>query len=278
MEEEITRRVQALVQSSGLTETQARVIIEKVIQHFALHPLRLRDLLGTLPASALPPGTVYPTGTPAAGAVPTYDAVTGTTVWAAPAGGGAVATDAIWDAAGDLAVGSGANTAARMAKGTALQVLRVNSGATALEWATPSSGASNLAGARYRRTAGDYTTSSTSFVDVDGTNLALPITTGARRVLITLAGGCTHSLATGYIAFDVAVDGTRLGGDYGLFVAEQPSAAEVLNASFSVITEVLTAAAHTFKLQWRTNAATATLYGATAYTTLVFAVTELYAA
>lgn len=34
-------------------------------------------------------------------------------------GGGAVATDAIWDAAGDLAVGTGANTAARLAKGAA---------------------------------------------------------------------------------------------------------------------------------------------------------------
>lgn len=51
---------------------------------------------------------------------------------------GSVATDAIWDAAGDLAVGSGANTAAKLSKGTALQVLRVNSGATNIEWATPS--------------------------------------------------------------------------------------------------------------------------------------------
>lgn len=68
----------------------------------------------------------------------------GTNVLAATTSGGAgdVATDAIWDAAGDLAVGSGANTAARLAKGTALQILRVNAGATALEWATPSTAAS----------------------------------------------------------------------------------------------------------------------------------------
>jgi hypothetical protein len=58
--------------------------------------------------------------------------------WAAAAGN--VATDAIWDAAGDLAVGSGANTAAKLAMGTALQVLRVNAGATALEWAAPAGG------------------------------------------------------------------------------------------------------------------------------------------
>jgi hypothetical protein len=56
------------------------------------------------------------------------------------AGAGDVATDAIWDAAGDLAVGSGANTAAKLAIGTALQVLRVNAGATNLEWADPASG------------------------------------------------------------------------------------------------------------------------------------------
>jgi len=51
-----------------------------------------------------------------------------------------VATDTIFDAAGDLAVGTGADTAARLAIGTALQVLRVNAGATALEWAAPSTG------------------------------------------------------------------------------------------------------------------------------------------
>lgn len=64
--------------------------------------------------------------------------------WAAPASGGSVATDAIFDAAGDLPVGTGADTAARLAKGTSLQVLRVNSGATALEWASPAGGGDAL--------------------------------------------------------------------------------------------------------------------------------------
>lgn len=60
--------------------------------------------------------------------------------WSTVGGSGSVATDAIWDAAGDLAVGSGANTASRLPIGTALQVLRVNSGATALEWAAAGAG------------------------------------------------------------------------------------------------------------------------------------------
>jgi hypothetical protein len=54
---------------------------------------------------------------------------------AASAGGGSVATDTIWDAAGDIVQGTGSNTAARLAIGTAGQALRVNSGATALEYA-----------------------------------------------------------------------------------------------------------------------------------------------
>lgn len=46
--------------------------------------------------------------------------------------GGNVATDTIWDTAGDLAVGSGANTAVKLAKGTDGQILKA--GASTLEW------------------------------------------------------------------------------------------------------------------------------------------------
>lgn len=50
--------------------------------------------------------------------------------------GGGVASDPIWDTAGDLAVGTGADTAAKLAIGTPYQQLRVNAGATALEYVT----------------------------------------------------------------------------------------------------------------------------------------------
>jgi hypothetical protein len=59
-------------------------------------------------------------------------------------GGGGVATDSIWDAAGDLAVGTGANTAAKLTMGSALQVLRVNAAGTALEWAAAAAGGSSM--------------------------------------------------------------------------------------------------------------------------------------
>jgi len=48
--------------------------------------------------------------------------------------GGSVATDAIWDAAGDLVQGTGPNAAAKLTIGTAYQIPRVNAGATALEY------------------------------------------------------------------------------------------------------------------------------------------------
>ena len=53
------------------------------------------------------------------------------------------ATD--FDAAGDLMVGTGADTYAKLTKGTALQVLRVNAGETALEYATAASGGATVA-------------------------------------------------------------------------------------------------------------------------------------
>ena len=58
--------------------------------------------------------------------------------WATPAGGGDIATDSIWAAAGDIVQGTGNDTAAVLSIGTAGQLLRVNAGATALEYYTPS--------------------------------------------------------------------------------------------------------------------------------------------
>lgn len=58
----------------------------------------------------------------------------GTVIDVGPPAAGAIATDTLWDAAGDLAVGTGANTAAKLSMGTAYQVPQVNSGATALAY------------------------------------------------------------------------------------------------------------------------------------------------
>lgn len=64
--------------------------------------------------------------------------------------GGSVATDAIWDAAGDLAVGSGANTAARLAIGNAGGALSRVNGAVA--WNSGTAFPTATTGDRFWRT------------------------------------------------------------------------------------------------------------------------------
>ena len=60
-------------------------------------------------------------------------------------GWGSVATDAIWDAKGDLAGGTGANTASRLAVGSNGQVLTADSAeATGMKWANPAWGGDAL--------------------------------------------------------------------------------------------------------------------------------------
>ena len=74
------------------------------------------------------------------GAVPTPPNNTttflrGDGTFATPAGGGSVATDAIWDAKGDLAVGTGADAASRLAVGTdGGQIYADASTSTGLRW------------------------------------------------------------------------------------------------------------------------------------------------
>ena len=77
--------------------------------------------------------------------------ITGVTAGTGITGGGTSGTVTVTnsllttiDAAGDLLYGTGADAASRLAIGTAGQVLQVNSGATAPEWATATSGGMTL--------------------------------------------------------------------------------------------------------------------------------------
>jgi hypothetical protein len=135
-------------------------------------------------------------------------------------------------------------------------------------WATlGGSGAANLQSARYVRTAGNYAITgagSDSFANVDNTNLSFTFTTGARKVLLGWTSSVSVSNAAGGTCWDIELDGSRVSGvANGLLFVPQHATVESVPIAFTYLTDTLTAASHTFKLQWRqfTTSHTATING-----------------
>lgn len=104
--------------------------------------------------------------------------------------------------------------------------------------------------------ASDYTTSSTSFVDVDSTNLALTITTTGGDVLVGFTGSCGETGGDDFMYFNIDVDGTDVADDDGLVRQKLGS-----NICFTYLVTGLNAGSHTFKLRWKVETGgAATLY------------------
>lgn len=119
----------------------------------------------------------------------------------------------------------------------------------------------------------DYTTISTSYVDVDATKLALTITTRGNAVMVGFFGTVSAGTAVESIAyFDVAVDGVRVGGDDGLtLVARKNGSGGSLahdSVSFVLLIPTLSAGDHTFKLQWKISGSSMILRAGTGTTGL----------
>jgi hypothetical protein len=113
-----------------------------------------------------------------------------------------------------------------------------------------------------RDNAASYSTTSTSFVDVDATNLKHTISLASTKVLIGLSAAATID-ALGWVAFDIDVDGTRFAnaGTNGIAAFDiGGSASYPKNCSFTVLITGLATGSHTFKLKWRVNASTARLF------------------
>lgn len=104
--------------------------------------------------------------------------------------------------------------------------------------------------------AADYQTTSTSFVYVDGTNLALTITTTGGLVMVGFVGSLAVSASVN-VNMDIEVDGVRQGGDDGYF-AYNTNTLEG-QVGFVIPISGLSAGSHTFKLMWKTASGTATM-------------------
>lgn len=113
--------------------------------------------------------------------------------------------ESLIDAAGDLVVGTADNTVGRLAKGSALQVLRVNAGATALEYADPAaSSGTSVSVVAATRSSGNITINGTSWANVD-TGLDLVIAAVATDWLaVSISGRLAAGAANTHTYFDIA--------------------------------------------------------------------------
>jgi len=117
------------------------------------------------------------------------------------------------------------------------------------------------------QTPADITSASTTFVDIDGTNLKLTINTNTGRVLtrFRLPIYFGHGVGTGSICFNIKRDGTTLAtaDANGLHIYNSgdstgSTANQATTQSIEYVWDGLTTGQHTFTVQWRALLGTAT--------------------
>jgi hypothetical protein len=109
----------------------------------------------------------------------------------------------------------------------------------------------------------DYSTTSTTFVNVDGTKLSLTITTSGGDVMVAFHGYVRPGNNGDQLYLDVEMDGARIGGDDGIIAAMRAASGSTptrIPMSFVRLITGLAAGSHTFKLQWKVSAGTGELY------------------
>ena len=106
----------------------------------------------------------------------------------------------------------------------------------------------------------DITETSTSFVDATG--LTITFTTVGDTVVIGFVGTVSNSgSGATRTTFTLDVDGVDEGGSEGLIQVNQKGAADgESNVSFTWRITGLSIASHTFKIEWKVSAGTATLH------------------
>ena len=150
----------------------------------------------------------------------------------------------------DLIYSSSGSTPARLGIGTAGQVLQVNSGATAPEWATPAASAP-VSASQYVGTS--QTTTSTSFTDLS-TVQSVTLTTGTKALVILKSAGYRSSpAASSLYMVSYAVSGATTisasNPQAGIFPLLPASSEQVANTSVHFV-DSLNAGSNTFTMKF----------------------------
>lgn len=157
--------------------------------------------------------------------------------------------------AGDISYrGSTANAKTRLALGTAGQVLKVNSGATAPEWGSVSASPTNASAT----VATSETTTSGSYTDLTTSGPAVTLTTGTKAlVLITAQMTNTGGAATeSYVSYAVSGATTIAASDTVAVISAVNASGQMRMCSASRPT--LTAGSNTFTMKYQVESGTGT--------------------
>ncbi|MCY3836586.1 MAG: hypothetical protein OXF83_09170 [Anaerolineaceae bacterium] len=106
----------------------------------------------------------------------------------------------------------------------------------------------------------NYTTSSRSFVDIDGSNLSLTLRL-AGAVMVGFLGTFQMDRSA-QVCLDLLVDGVRLGNERGISCLHFSNSNVTQSFTFTFLRDQLAAGEHTFRLQWRVSSGRATLFAA----------------
>jgi hypothetical protein len=105
-----------------------------------------------------------------------------------------------------------------------------------------------------RDNGANYTTTSTSFVDIDGTNLKITLNISGGAVLLGFTGvavGGSIVTNAGPAAFDFLIDSTRYASAGTDGLVANANTAYWNGVSMAALVTGLSAGSHTFKVQWK---------------------------
>lgn len=103
-----------------------------------------------------------------------------------------------------------------------------------------------------KTTTSTYSTTSTSFVNIDGAETVISITTSGRHVLVSATGRMTNIPESGVVVLQLLIDGTA--------VFQRAVSGAYVNNEIVYIATGLSAGAHTFRLQYRTTGTSSISY------------------